>query len=96
MNYALLSFFVEDGVNLAEVSKMKKIHETQSEDRAIHDETTLYSPIENLQKIENGGAYSKKSLQLDSQPRAIRYIGYFIVGFIVLSFLFIVGIALFG
>lgn len=77
------------------MSKIKKTHETQSEDSNVHDETKIYSPIENLQKIENGGAYNKKSLDLDSQPKGIRYIGYFIVGFIAITFLLIIGVSIF-
>lgn len=53
-----------------------------------HEEDKLYTPIENLQKIEGGGALNRDSLDLDTLPKGIRWIGYVIIGFFVLTILF--------
>ncbi|MDP4083342.1 MAG: hypothetical protein Q8934_01875 [Bacillota bacterium] len=65
---------------------MKKTHETQT--TKIHHQTNddeLYSPIEDLQKITLGGIPKKSSFQLSTLPKGIRYIGYFIIGFSVIT-----------
>ncbi|MEH7120857.1 hypothetical protein V7128_26130 [Neobacillus vireti] len=64
---------------------MKALHETQSTETGeisnMKDEN--YSPIENLQKIEGGG--NREKVNLKKLPAGIRYIGYFIIGFSVIS-----------
>ncbi|CAH0344988.1 hypothetical protein [Bacillus sp. CECT 9360] len=74
---------------------MKNTHETQSTEEYVYEEGKIYSPIEDLQRIESGGAYNKDSLDISKQPKGIRYIGYFIIGFIVITFLLITAIYIF-
>lgn len=61
---------------------MKDVHETQSTEQLHHDAKT-FTPIEGLHKI-TGGAWNRKSLRLDSQPKGVRRIGYDMVGFVLL------------
>lgn len=67
---------------------MGKRHETEPSDafKEIDDEK-LYTPIEDLQKITAGGVYKRNSFKLNSLPKGIRYIGYFIIAFSILTFL---------
>jgi hypothetical protein len=53
----------------------------------------VYSPIEDLQRIEGSGAY--KNADLNSMPKGIRYIGYFMIGFLTLFLLAAIIINLF-
>ncbi len=78
------------------MKETKKIHETQSTIQDVNEEDKIYSPIENLQNIESGGPLNKKGLDLDSQPKGIRYIGYFIIASVVITFLFALIIGLFN
>jgi len=72
------------------MSKIKKIHETQTRNTNANGQNRIYSPIEDLQNIESGGPLNKESLDLESQPKGIKYIGYFIVGSVVITFLFVI------
>ena len=72
------------------MSEIKKIHETQTTNKNVNGENKIYSPIEDLQNIESGGPLNKEGLDLDSQPKGIKYIGYFIVGSVVITFLFVI------
>lgn len=70
---------------------MEKIHETQPTETIHNPESDqLYTPIENLQRIEGGGVYKRNSLKLKTLPKGIRYIGYFIIGFAASSIIFII------
>ncbi|MDN3018307.1 hypothetical protein PH210_19190 [Paenibacillus sp. BSR1-1] len=75
---------------------MEKTHETQSSEalKEIND-NKLYTPIEELQKITAGGVYKRKSFKLSSMPKGIRYIGYAIIGFCILTFVIAIVLNLF-
>ncbi|MBU5210714.1 hypothetical protein [Heyndrickxia oleronia] len=62
------------------VFKIKNIHETQSTDQANTgwNEEDLYSPVENLQKIEAGGVIKRNSFDISKFPKGIRYLAYFL------------------
>ena len=60
-----------------------------------HEEDKLYTPIEDLQKIEGGGVLNRDSLNLDTLPKGIRWIGYVIIGFSFLTVIFGIIAALF-
>ncbi|PEJ57287.1 hypothetical protein CN692_14140 [Bacillus sp. AFS002410] len=65
---------------------MKKIYETQKpESKVMVDDDKIFSPIEDLQKMQGVIPFKRNSLELGKQPRAIRFIGYFFIGFIVIS-----------
>ena len=69
---------------------MNKKHETENSDEKVYmDEHKIYSPIEDLQKIEGVSPLKRNSFDLDKKPKAIRFIGYLIISFIVLSALVI-------
>ncbi|MGG0175960.1 hypothetical protein [Gottfriedia acidiceleris] len=69
---------------------MKRSHETEISDGKVNlEEHRIYSPIEDLQKIEGVSPLKRNSLDLDNKPKGIRFIGYFIIGFIVVSTLFV-------
>lgn len=72
------------------MGEIKKIHETQTTYTNADKEGKIYSKIEDLQNIESGGPLNKEGLDLDSQPKGIKYIGYFIVGSVVITFLFVI------
>jgi hypothetical protein len=64
---------------------MKNIHETQPpEDNRLQDDE-IYTPVEDLQKIEAGGTYKRKNLKMDTLPLGIRLIGYCIIFFIIVT-----------
>ncbi|MGG3468692.1 hypothetical protein ABES02_14580 [Neobacillus pocheonensis] len=66
---------------------MEKTHESQPSEEFKHTEDDkLYTPIEDLQKITAGGVYRRNSLKISSLPKGIRYIGYFIIGSCILTF----------
>jgi len=70
---------------------MNKIHETQSTEEVDQPESDyLYTPVPDLQRIEGGGVYKRNSLKLNRLPKGIRSIGYFIVGFSIISFALII------
>jgi hypothetical protein len=50
---------------------MKEMHETQSTEPLYHDDNNVFTPIEDLQRIE-GGVWNRKSFRLDLQPKGIR------------------------
>ncbi|MEH6942337.1 hypothetical protein [Bacillus sp. JJ722] len=50
----------------------------------------IYSPIEELQKIENGGAFKRSSANIEGQPLGIKIIGYVMIGFMALMFLIVI------
>ncbi|WP_212941427.1 hypothetical protein [Heyndrickxia oleronia] len=62
------------------VFKIKNIHETQSADQANTgwNEEDLYSPVENLHKIEAGGVIKRNSFDISKFPKGIRYLAYFL------------------
>ncbi|WP_442599660.1 hypothetical protein [Neobacillus sp. D3-1R] len=65
---------------------MKKIHETQSSESYKNvEEDKLYTPIEDYQRIEAGGVYKKNHIKLSTLPKGIRYIGYVLIGFTVIT-----------
>lgn len=65
---------------------MKSTHETESaESKAYVDDHNVFSPIEDLQKIEGVTPLKKNSYDLNNKPKAIRFIGYFIIAFFVIS-----------
>lgn len=65
---------------------MDKIHETQPVDNYKNvEEDQLYTPLEDLQRIEAGGVFKKNNLNLSTLPKGIRYIGYIIIGFTVIT-----------
>lgn len=68
--------------------KIKKTHETQSTEKFSTDvnDQELYTPIENLQKIEAGGVYKRDSFNVSRFPKGIRYLSYFLIGAMVLMF----------
>ncbi|GGI11731.1 hypothetical protein [Gottfriedia solisilvae] len=67
----------------------KKTHETESTDSKVNvDDHEIYSPIEDLQRIEGVGPLKRNSLDLDKQPKAIKFIGYFFIAFVLISTLF--------
>jgi len=69
---------------------MKKTHETESTDIKVNvDDQEIFSPIEDLQRIEGVGPLKRNSLDLDKQPKAIRLIGYFFIAFVLISSLFV-------
>ncbi|MGG1676053.1 hypothetical protein ACIFOT_09940 [Neobacillus sp. NRS-1170] len=75
---------------------MEKKHETQpSEAFKEIDDDKLYTPIEDLQKITAGGVYKRNSFKLSSLPKGIRYIGYFMMGFCILTFVIAIVLNLF-
>ncbi|MDF2904593.1 MAG: hypothetical protein K0S25_2231 [Bacillus sp. (in: firmicutes)] len=68
------------------MSKIKQTHESQSTEEFHNlEEDKLFTPIEDLQRIEAGGVYKKENLNLSTLPKGIRYIGYTIIGFTVLT-----------
>lgn len=59
--------------------RIKETHETQSTKQFktdVNDEK-LYTPIEDLQRIEAGGVYNRNSFDTSKFPKRIRYLGYF-------------------
>jgi hypothetical protein len=67
---------------------MKDTHETQpTKDRINPEEDQFYSPIENLQNI-TGGGFKNGIPQLSHLPKGIRFIGYIIIGFMVVVGIF--------
>lgn len=65
---------------------MKRTHETESaESKAYIDDQNIFSPIEDLQKIEGVSPLNKNSYDLNNKPKAIRFIGYFMITFFVIS-----------
>jgi hypothetical protein len=74
---------------------LKKLHESQSTKDPNHfEEDQIYSPIEDLQKIE-GGNYKNGIPKLSKMPKGIRFIGYFIIGFFVVTGIFAIVMNLF-
>jgi hypothetical protein len=63
---------------------MKDMHKTQQAEQLHHDEDKVFAPTEDLQRIE-GGVWNQKSFRPDSQPKRIRWIGYVIVGFVLMT-----------
>ncbi|WP_456271023.1 hypothetical protein [Bacillus sp. AK031] len=61
---------------------MTDTHETQPTEESPYNEDEIYSPVENLQKIEAGGTFKHKNMEMDTLPIGIRIIGYCIIGFI--------------
>lgn len=69
---------------------MKQIHETEPKDSKVNmDDHEIYSSIEDLQRIEGVGPLKRNSLDLDKQPKAIKFLGYFFIAFILISILFV-------
>ena len=69
---------------------MKNTHETGSIDSNLNvDDQEIYSPIEDLQRIEGVGPLKRNSLDLDKQPKAIKFIGYFFIAFVLISIFFV-------
>ena len=65
---------------------MKRTHETESTENNVYvDEHKVYSPTEDLQKIEGVSPLYRNSLDLSRKPKPIRLIGYFFIAFIVIS-----------
>jgi hypothetical protein len=66
------------------VRTIKNSHETHSTEK-FHktDNDEIFSPTEDLQKIVAGGVFKRNSFNLNIFPKWIKYLGYFIVGFIV-------------
>jgi hypothetical protein len=62
---------------------MKDMHETQRAEPLHHDEDKVFAPTEDLQRIE-GGVWNRKSFRMDSLPKGIRWVGYVIVGFVLM------------
>lgn len=62
--------------------RIKKIHETQSDNQLNKDvnDERIYTPIEDLQKIESGGVFKRNSYDTSKFPKGIRYVGYFLFG----------------
>lgn len=69
---------------------MKKTHETQRDEELYNDDDDIYSPIEDLQRIENGGSFKRSSGNLEGQPVGIRIIGYVMIGFTMLMILSVI------
>lgn len=65
---------------------VKKIHETQSTEE-FHDveKEKIYTPIEDLQRITAGGVFKRNHLKAKTLPKGIKWIGYLLAGFIVVS-----------
>jgi hypothetical protein len=59
------------------------MHKTQQAEQLHHDEEKVFAPTEDLQRSE-GGIW-QKSFRPDSQPKTIRWIGYVIVGFVLMT-----------
>ncbi|WP_445488454.1 hypothetical protein [Niallia sp. 03133] len=73
---------------------MKKLHETQKiEDNTSTDENRIFFPpdIEKLNDM-GGGGIKHKNIKIDSLPKGIKYIGYFIFGTIILSIFLVVAL----
>ncbi|MEH7454384.1 hypothetical protein [Gottfriedia acidiceleris] len=69
---------------------MTRTHETEISDGKVYiDEHKIYSPIEDLQKIEGFSPLKRNSLDLENKPKAIKIIGDFIFAFIVISTLIV-------
>jgi len=68
------------------VIRIKETHETQSTEQYKSDvnDEKLYTPIEDLQRIEAGGVYNRNSFDTSKFPKRIRYLGYFLFGSFVL------------
>ncbi len=66
--------------------RIKETHETQSTEQYKSDvnDEKLYTPIEDLQRIEAGGVYNRNSFDTSKFPKRIRYLGYFLFGSFVL------------
>ncbi|MGP7818875.1 hypothetical protein [Niallia sp. 01092] len=67
---------------------MKKVHETQySEEFNNTNENKVFIPsdIEQFNYLEGG--VKPKSINVKSLPRGIKYIGYFIFGSVILTFI---------
>lgn len=73
----------------------KKTHETEPIKEQHFDEKKIYSPIENIQKIE-GVEIKTDSYQISTFPKGIRIIGYFMFGFIFVLLLLVIVINFFG
>ncbi|EZP78686.1 hypothetical protein H839_02421 [Parageobacillus genomosp. 1] len=63
---------------------MKDMHETQSTEPLHHDDDNVFAPIEDLQRI-TGGVWNRKNFRLDSQPKGIRWVGYVMIGFFLMT-----------
>lgn len=75
---------------------MEKTHETQStEELNTVDDDKLYTPIEDWQKITAGGNFKRDSFNLTGFPKGIRFIGYFFIGFSMLSFVIMMILSIF-
>jgi hypothetical protein len=64
---------------------VKDIHETQPDEEYRRSDDEIYTPVEDLQRIEAGGIYKRENLKLSTLPLGIRIIGYFIIGFIAIT-----------
>lgn len=63
-----------------------KVHETQStEEYNPNESDKVYTPLEDIQRIEGGTIYKRQNVRFGSLPKGIRYIGYFMVGFLAVS-----------
>lgn len=70
---------------------MTRTHETEISDGKVNmEEQKIYSPIEDLQKLEGVSPLNRNSLDLENKPKAIKMIGYFIIAFIVVSTIFVI------
>jgi hypothetical protein len=63
---------------------VKDMHETQSAEHLYHDDDEVFPPIEDLQRV-TGGVWNRKSFRLDSQPKGVRWVGYVMVGFVLMT-----------
>lgn len=67
------------------MNKLKDTHETQSTEQFYNrEEDKLFTPIEDLQKIEAGGVY-KRNVNFNTLPKGIKIIGYFLIGFFIVT-----------
>jgi len=65
------------------VKEGKDIHETQLIEHPPHDSDKVLTTLEDLQRI-TGGAWNRKSFQMDFLSNGIRWIGYVIIVFVLM------------
>ncbi|MGG0177457.1 hypothetical protein [Gottfriedia acidiceleris] len=68
---------------------MERTHESETTQSKVYmDDQKVFSPIEDLQKMEGVIPLKRKSFEFGKKPKLIRYLGYFFITFIVLTMLF--------
>ncbi|MGE8205541.1 hypothetical protein ACQKP0_13355 [Heyndrickxia sp. NPDC080065] len=75
--------------------KTNKFHETQTEDDQHVDDEKLFSPLEDLQRIE-GLVPKRNSFQLSTLPKGIQIIGYMMFGCMFMLVLVVIFINIFS